>query len=358
METCSTASTTYTAYYANMKAMSRSRYSLLFVVVMVVLASRSSTRAFVSRPPPPSREHRYPRLLFLRPHQYQGKMSLCRRSYSILLSLSSSNNHENEEFDADAARRQLESLLLGQTKEATITSVASLLACVQDDNVVAHLLPSPPPPLTSADRERRLTEIQLLKQLAGSDENNNEMALQLLWELWFSERGATAKKQLEQADAFMSEPSHWSKCEVLLSNMIQEHGAYFTEPINRLATLYYLQGRYEESYRLCLVVLHSKPWHVGALSGIFMVCAQLSGDRRRDKARQYWSGKRLLPTTTTNRQEWVNRAVSDAEDALEQAEKWTRDSFWRLDDDNENFSSFKQKEPDAAAPDDDDGAWQ
>ena len=47
------------------------------------------------------------------------------------------------------------------------------------------------------------------------------------------------------------------------------------EPVNRLATLRFLEGDFEDSARLCLRVLHDKPWHFGASSGIVMVYAQM-----------------------------------------------------------------------------------
>ena len=45
--------------------------------------------------------------------------------------------------------------------------------------------------------------------------------------------------------------------------------------MNRLATLRFLEGDFEDSARLCLRVLHDKPWHFGASSGIVMVYAQM-----------------------------------------------------------------------------------
>jgi len=46
----------------------------------------------------------------------------------------------------------------------------------------------------------------------------------------------------------------------------------------RLATLYYLQGKFKESIAMCELVLDVKPWHFGCLSGITLCYAEL-GDR-------------------------------------------------------------------------------
>jgi len=258
------------------------------------------------------------------------------------------NNDEQEEtFDADAVRRKLDQLFPESSSSSSsgrITSIQDLLQVVQNDEVALALMEQtfPPPPLTASDRDRRQAEIQILQQLKEKD----DPATRMLWNLWFSERGAKAKKLLEQADNCMNQPDLWQESERILLDLIAEHGPYFTEPINRLATLYYLQGKHEWSYALCLLVLHSKPWHFGALSGIVMVSL---GRNDKDKAR-YWAERRLptlaaaspflaqggitsssadaAPTTNNPRRlEWVERAVQRAQEALDQAEERTAKSL-------------------------------
>ena len=159
-----------------------------------------------------------------------------------------------------------------------------------------------------------------------------------LWALWYSERGATAKKKLEAADSLMGNPKTWKMSEQYLRELIDEYGLYFVEPLNRLATLYYLQSKFEESYMLCVLILKIKPWHFGALAGITQVCIGL-GDR--DAARE-WAEKRLpnmvagdsFPPFATDgpqnprRKEWVDRQVAAAEKQLENLERATKKSFF------------------------------
>jgi hypothetical protein len=114
-------------------------------------------------------------------------------------------------------------------------------------------------------RERRLKEIELLSSLKTSDQGLNE-----LWSLWFGERGPEAAEKLIHADDLMNVES-WSEAEDFLLNLIDEHSMHWVEPVNRLATLYYMERRYEESKALCEIVLDSKPWHFGALSGIVVL---------------------------------------------------------------------------------------
>lgn len=109
--------------------------------------------------------------------------------------------------------------------------------------------------------------------------------------------------------------------------------SFSKEPVNRLATLYYLHGRLEESLTLNKMVLAIKPWHVDALSHIVMVYAAM-GDS--DRARQ-WAAFRLPNfTSSTNgsnrrRTRWIERAVVDATIMLHKGEKITANSFGEPD---------------------------
>lgn len=197
-----------------------------------------------------------------------------------------------------------------------------------DDSILPPL-----PPLSTIERDRRVVEIQLLEKLGTQD------SVKELWDLWYSERGGLALARLQQADQLMGDPTSWQDCETSLLQLIAEYSIYFVEPVNRLATLYYLQGKYQESYHLCrLILLKLKPWHIGALAGIVQVCVN-RGDR--DEAR-YWATKRLPgsvagssfpPFDTSNgpvnprRSEWVQEMVKTAKDMLATAEKTTRQIF-------------------------------
>jgi tetratricopeptide (TPR) repeat protein len=206
----------------------------------------------------------------------------------------------------------------------------------------------PPPPLTTIQRERSLAEIEQIFQLVNGDESLTD-----IWNLWFSERGPKAEALLQKADDLMSEGpagSGFRQSEEILRGLIEEYGVFFVEPVNRLATLYYLEGRLEEALPLNKIVLSVKPWHFGALSGIVMVYAGL-GDAER--ARQ-WAAFRLPSSAQTRRRhQWVERAVLDIQGALNQAEKRNVDGFGKPDMHITNNNAF---EGDDAASDDD--AWQ
>jgi hypothetical protein len=262
-------------------------------------------------------------------------------SSMIYASSSDSDKDEGEsQFDVEAARKQLESQLNKTDTEPDSSSppcsstwlFESLLSSIKDDKVVIP----PPPPLSTIERDRRHIEIQLLKALKEGDEASSS-----LWTLWYSERGASAKLKLEKADALMGDPENWPECEKTLKELIDEYGIYFVEPLNRLATLHFMQSKLESSYNLCLIILKIKPWHVGALSGIVQVCI---GRADRNAAR-LWAEKRL-PTVVAGtsfppfsldgpvnprREQWVDEQVAQAEKVLRKAEKDTKKSFGEPD---------------------------
>eukprot|EP00980_Cylindrotheca_fusiformis_P007026 scaffold1475_cov111-Cylindrotheca_fusiformis.AAC.5 len=276
-----------------------------------------------------------------------------------------SGNDEDSQFDLEAARKRLESMLLEDDDEGDKKSLSghdlleTLLSSFEEDDVK---LP-PSPPLSSIERDRRTAEIQMLKQLAKGDE-----ATEQLWSLWYSERGSTAKSQLEKADALMSNQKTWKESETILKGLVDEYGIYFVEPLNRLATLYFLQTKFDKAYKVCLIVLKVKPWHFGALSGIVQVCI---GKADRDRARK-WAEDRLpglVPGASfppfpeegpinPRREQWVEKHVSIAQKMLKKAERDTKKSFGKLDAYHQNRDDEGESMTNQSLLDDEDGSWQ
>ena len=242
------------------------------------------------------------------------------------------SDEQHEDFEQ--VRRRLEAMMGGGGNDEIESS--------RDETSVLHRRRRPssssflysgdalpvPPPLTAIAKERKIAEIQLLSRLLDDDEGQDD-----LWSLWFSERGPHAARELRDIEELTAEgPRSWDEAEERLQDLIDEHGPYFVEPVNRLATLMFLQGRLEESRSLCETVLAIKPWHFGACSGLVMVCAGL-GDP--SSARQ-WAARRLPPIQPTGsnkrRHQWVERAVDDATMALVDAEKRVEMAFGKPDE--------------------------
>jgi hypothetical protein len=260
-------------------------------------------------------------------------------------------DEDDNDFDVEAIRQRLESLVGGGADEGQMdfppTRQASRAPTFSKSP--AHDVVMPPAPLlTSIDRERREAEIQLLRQLEYGDDSLSD-----LWTLWFQERGSDAAARLLEAEVLTGEgPTSWDEAEKLLRQLIEEYGVYWSEPVNRLATLYYMQGRMDEAETLCKIVLSVKPWHFGALSGIVMIYA---GARDSQSAR-LWASRRI-PTfapagNNRRRAGWVQHAVREAMESLHSAENRVVEAFGKPDE-----HSFDHKKT-TVEHDVDDDAWQ
>ena len=91
-----------------------------------------------------------------------------------------------------------------------------------------------------------------------------ERAVSNLWDLWYGEEGEAARFALLAAEGNAAALKE-------LMDIFPD----WAEPTNRLATLRFLQGDFDDSAQLCLRVLRTKPWHFGASSGIVMVYANM-----------------------------------------------------------------------------------
>ena len=200
------------------------------------------------------------------------------------------------------------------------------------------------PPITTILKQRRLQEIQLLQEL----EYSNDDAIESLWKLWSMERGHKNAAILLQAEQHMAR-GELEEARQQLQSLIQLHGMHWAEPMNKLATLYYMTGQYAESKELCLLVLQVKPWHFGALSGIVLVCIAMNdviGAR-------FWADRRLPPivpihTSGNRRSQWVQRAVQDAKESLDRDVDSTWNAFESKEeeDDDETGENDKNDEND------------
>lgn len=265
-------------------------------------------------------------------------------AHSSMTALYMHAEDEHGDFiDVEAARRKLESLVTGAGESvfseraaeeikprpafsSATSSSQENFSALPETPVLDITLPARGP-LTTIERERRIAELDLLSALDGGDD-----CLSDIWELWFAERGPQAAALLRKADDFMNEgPERFAEAETIIRDLIQEYGVHFAEPLDRLTTIYYLQGRMEEALTLSKMVLSVKPWHFGALSHIVMVYAAI-GDNQ--SARQ-WAAFRL-PTfepekSNKRRIRWVERAVAEATVLLEQREETLTKVFGNSD---------------------------
>lgn len=129
-----------------------------------------------------------------------------------------------------------------------------------------------------------------------------------LWEHWFGEEGEDAQIALESAAQVLDEPDSAGEAPALLE--LIERFPTWAEPINRLATLRFLQRRFAESVELCERVLVLKPWHFGALSGIVMCHSELGNSEAASRWAAIMLPERFSASTTegaAERKRWVAR---------------------------------------------------
>jgi len=178
--------------------------------------------------------------------------------------------------------------------------------------------PEEPPPLDAADvsglyaslrkrqqllggrRDAAVKERALLAELAGP---MHEEAIANIWEHWFGEEGKEQNGYLKTAGGNAA----------VLESLMEEYPDW-AEPANRLATLRYMEGEFDESVDLCLRVLRLKPWHFGASSGVVMCYAKLAEEapvlRRSDLVAEAnrWAAE-AMPQPGSEREEWVARML-------------------------------------------------
>lgn len=259
---------------------------------------------------------------------------------NIDTALGATNSLNDDSFDIEAVRKRLESLVTtannyyassdktnGWSTDA-LTSPLSEKVLEMIDNQFDDFKLVAPYSLATIERERKEYEIELLGDLT-----NGDASIPKLSKLWFNERGKKAAEKLCKVDDLINiGPGGWEKAEIILSELLHEFGVYWVEPCNYLATLYYIQGKWNAAERMCRLVLEMKPWHFGALSRIVLIHAALHDT---ESARRCAAAR--LPTyapigPNRRRQQWVDDAVEHAKSTLCTLEKNLIKSFGCQDD--------------------------
>jgi hypothetical protein len=124
-------------------------------------------------------------------------------------------------------------------------------------------------------------ETALLQELLGEDPKARQRATSLLWELWYNQAGDEARRRLDEAGGLMGSPRTAARAASLLEQLAKDYPAW-AEPLNRLATLRFMERKFTESIELCEQVLTLKPHHFACLSGLAMA---YYNNREPEKAR-------------------------------------------------------------------------
>ena len=107
---------------------------------------------------------------------------------------------------------------------------------------------------------------RLLEDLKQPDAEVRDHASSLFWHAWFHQKGAYGAQQLMEAQTLL-ESGQISQSEALLNDILEAQPD-FAEAWNRLAVLYYTQGKYWQAIAACQKVVALVPYHFGALHGL------------------------------------------------------------------------------------------
>ena len=139
-------------------------------------------------------------------------------------------------------------------------------------------------------------ESALVKCLASQNAAAVRLATGGLWECWFNEQGAAARRQIEKGTQRMNEGDLEGAMDIF-ARLVKKYPRW-AEAHNKQATALYLLGNARLSYKVCQVVVELKPHHFGAWNGMALCAAQLEKwPAALDAARQ---ALRLQPTAQAN----------------------------------------------------------
>ncbi|MBC8288171.1 MAG: tetratricopeptide repeat protein [Nitrospinae bacterium] len=114
---------------------------------------------------------------------------------------------------------------------------------------------------------------QYLEDLKSEDPAMREKATRALWILWHRQEGIELEQELNKGTELMDQQKHDDALIVL--QILVDKCPDFSEAHNKLATLLFLMGQYDEAVKECEQVLRRIPHHFGALNGLGMCLYEL-----------------------------------------------------------------------------------
>ena len=138
---------------------------------------------------------------------------------------------------------------------------------------------------------------QYLEDLKSEDPAIREHATRELWILWHGQEGAEMEKELNEGTRLMDRQQHDEALEIFRS--LVEKCPGFSEAHNKLATLLFMIGKFEESVKECEEVLRRIPHHFGALNGMGLCLFDLQ--RYEEAIRYFQKALEIQPYAVNNR---------------------------------------------------------
>ena len=89
-------------------------------------------------------------------------------------------------------------------------------------------------------------EATLVAALLQEDPKARQLASSKLWEIWYNEAGAEARKRLDEAGGLMGSAQTVPRAAAALESLASDYPAW-AEPLNRLATLRFMEKKFPEA---------------------------------------------------------------------------------------------------------------
>ena len=169
-----------------------------------------------------------------------------------------SDDEEEEEIDDEAMDELLANAALGIESEDEPAATAAETPAEDSLGDV-----------DAAPEDETEEEGSLVKVLMEEDPKARQLASSKLWEIWYNEAGAEARKRLDEAGGLMGSARTAPRAAAALETLASDFPAW-AEPLNRLATLRFMERKFPEAIELCEKVLTMKPYHFACLSGLTM----------------------------------------------------------------------------------------
>ena len=136
-----------------------------------------------------------------------------------------------------------------------------------------------------------------LEDLKSENPAIRNNATQELWSLWYRQAGPEMERELNLGAELMNSKK-FDQALFLFKNLIKKCPE-FSEAHNKLATLFFLMDRYEDSVKECEEVLERVPHHFGALNGMGICLFQLG--RFEEAVKSFQKALEIQPYAEINR---------------------------------------------------------
>ncbi|MCF8720307.1 tetratricopeptide repeat protein [Nitrospina gracilis] len=138
---------------------------------------------------------------------------------------------------------------------------------------------------------------RLLNDLKKVDSKIRKQATQSLWMRWYQECGEAAERRLYEGIRLM-DAGELARARFHFADLVEQFPE-FTEAHNKLATVHYLEGNYEEAIAECRIVVEKAPHHFGAWNGMGMCLFHLG--RLNEAIHSFQKALEIQPYAEDNR---------------------------------------------------------